>query len=282
VATYQAFKTGQLEAAILTDPKALAQAKGDKVPSFEYLQNVAAEILLNNRKGSALADVRVRQAIGMAFDIGIYNQRVYDGLGPTTNQLFPPGSRWNDQSMPPGITHDVAKAKELVAAVKQDTGWDGSVRFIGNNTPDAQPISVALESMLTPIGIKLNAQTNLTPDQVIQQVIVKRDFDMAAFGANISDADPFPHLYLTFYPTSPNNFSGYSNPDMTAALDELQVTADPQKEKAILDRIATIWNQTVPFINIGSIPNVIINKPNVHDLDYELDDLVGFQKAWLS
>jgi peptide/nickel transport system substrate-binding protein len=278
-ATLQAFETGQTQAALITDPLSVKAAKDQKIPNFEALYDLATEVLVNNRKTSPFADQRLREAVAMGIDLNLYNQRVQQGLGVPSDALFPQESQWYDPAIQ-GVPYDPVKAKALVTDAKAG-GFNGTVRFFGTNAPDAAPIPVALLAMLEPLGFKL--QTTLgTSAQSIVQVIVKKDFDLASFGAAAADFDPFLVLYLQLYSTSPNNFSGYSNPQMDAAIDALRVASTRDAQKSALDQVAQAWNADPPFANLGTASWLLLHKANVQGLSETSDSVLLFDKAWFS
>jgi peptide/nickel transport system substrate-binding protein len=280
-ATLQAFQTGQLQVAYIANPPVNKDITDKKIPNISFLADVGAELLLNNRAGTPFADVRLRKAVAMAIDISLYQQRVNQGAGRTTNQLFPEGSRWFDPNMKP-LPYNVAQAKQLVDQVKAEKGWDGTIQFVASNAPEAAPVPVAIQAMLEPIGFKLQVTNNLTTAQATSRVIVDKNFDMASFGASVSDLDPFPILFLQLRTGSASNFSGYSSPDMDAAIDDLRIAPNADAAKSALRRINDVWNATVPFVNLYSVDQQIIYQPNVHGLVPSIDADVLFDKAWLS
>jgi peptide/nickel transport system substrate-binding protein len=281
MATYQAFQTGQLQAAYSLDPQVTTDASAKKVPNINFLANIGSELMLNDRPGLPFHDVRLRKAVAMAIDINLYNQRVNQGTARPTTELFPEGSQWHDIGVKP-LPYDPAAAKQLVDQVKGSTGWDGTIRYVGSNVPEAAPIPVALQAMLQPIGIKLQVTNNLTVAQSITKVNVQHDFDIASSGSSVSDFDPFLVLYVRLYSTSPNNFGGYTSPEMDAALDELRVAATHDAQRTALRQIALIWNDTQPKINLGSVDNMVMYQKNVHGIVGNIDGVVLFDKAWLS
>ncbi|MFT4305409.1 MAG: ABC transporter substrate-binding protein [Microbacterium sp.] len=83
-------------------------------------------LLLLDRDGtmnSALADVRVRQAINMAFDRDALLQTLADGYGTVTEQVFPTSSAAYDESLDSYYSYDPEGAKELLAEAGYPDGF---------------------------------------------------------------------------------------------------------------------------------------------------------------
>src|SRR5262249_14093159 len=131
-ATLQAFQTGQTQMAYLRDPPSVAKAVAANIPRYTNHIDLGNVLLFNDRPqgangaGSIMSDVRLREAVSEGIDPSVINDRVYQGKGITTSDLFPPGSMWHDPSVK-GIPYDPAHAKQLVDQVKKDTGWDGTL-----------------------------------------------------------------------------------------------------------------------------------------------------------
>lgn len=280
-ATLQAFQTGQLQAALLHDPASVSQAKSQNIPAYSNMQNLGSIVLLNNRPTSPLKDPRLREAVAMAVNTRIYNERVNQGTGIPSNQLFPQGSQWYS-SGDAGVPYDTTKAKQLVQQVKQQTGWNGNLKFMCGNEPSNAAVPVALESMLQPIGINLQVTNDIPTATVITNVVVKKNFDMACWGYNVSDGAPFPNLWLQLDSQSPNNFAGFSSPVMDSALDALRVAATQQDQKAAIAKVVAAWNSGNPSVNLETVTELTIHKANLHGIEPTVATMALFDKAWVS
>jgi peptide/nickel transport system substrate-binding protein len=275
-ATLQAFQSGQLDSALLIDAPSVAQAKTAGIKSLQSQFDLGTIILMNNRSTSPLSNVKLRQAVSLAFNVKVFNERVNQGTGPTSTQMFPPGSKWysaKEKSVP----YDVKKAKALVSQVKAQTGWNGTLSMICPNTEQTTP--VAMESMLNGVGIKLNVNDSAPLTTTEVDIIVNKDFDLACWGYNVIDQQPFPNSWLQFDSTSPNNFAGYSNPQMDAALSALAKAPTPTAQKAALTTIAAIWSTTYPSVNAGTSLYRTIYQPSVHGLYNSVAAITLFDKA---
>jgi peptide/nickel transport system substrate-binding protein len=275
-ATLQAFQSGQLDSALLIDAPSVAQAKTDGMKSLQAQFDLGTIILMNNRSTSPLSNVKLREAVSLAFNVKVFNERVNQGTGSTSTQIFPPGSKWYS-SKEATVPYNIKKARTLVNQVKAQTGWNGTLNMICPNTEQTTP--VALESMLDAVGINLNVNDSAPLTTTEEDIIVNKDFDLACWGYNVIDAQPFPNSWLQFDSTSPNNFAGYSNPQMDAALAALGKAATPAAQKAAATTIAAIWSTTYPSVNAGTSLYRTIYQSNVHGLYQTVAAVTLFDKA---
>ena len=280
-ATFQAFGSGELQAAALYDPVSVQQATQQHTPSISTFVALNNVLLLNSRAGDPLNDPLLREAIAMGVNTKLYHERVDQGAGVLTNQIFPPGSPNYSPAMP-GVPYNPKKAKQLVAEVKQKTGWNGTLNFECAASPTESAIPVALESMLTPLGINLNVLSGVTPTQLIIDVVVKHDFDTACWGDTVIANDPFPGLWGPYSADSPNNFSGFSSPAYAAALATLQSSSSPAAKKSALAGVVSAWNATWPSVNLGGNQVLEIHSSGLHGMYLTLGAVVLFDQAWMS
>lgn len=276
-ATLQAFQAGQLNAAFIFDAASVQQAKEDGIPALTSNFDFGDILLMNNRSTSPLSNPKLREAITLAFDPAVYNERVNQGVQLASNLLFPKGSAWYSPDEEK-VAHNLAKAKRLVAEVKQETGWNGTLNFICENT--MQELGTAFQSMFQPIGITLNVTDDVPLTTLETDVIVDHNFDLSIWGISAMDVQPFPGLWTNFVSTS--DYAGYTNPQMTAAIDALGAAATPVAQKAATKKIVSLWNSTYPVVNLGTSSYAMLHKSDVHGLTATVGGTTLFDKASIS
>ncbi|HEY6622499.1 MAG TPA: ABC transporter substrate-binding protein, partial [Acidimicrobiales bacterium] len=185
-ATLQAFQSGQLQSALLIDAPSVAEAETNGINALVTKFDLGTIVLMNNRTTSPLANPKLREAVSLAFNDQVFNERVNQGTGPTSTLIFPKGSKWYS-STEKAIPYDLNKARSLVSQVKA-TGWNGSLNMVCPNVEQSTP--VAVESMLDAIGIKLNVTDSAPLTTTELQVIVDKNFDLACWGYNVIDDQP--------------------------------------------------------------------------------------------
>lgn len=264
-ATYDAFKLDEVQIALLTDARAVDAAIKDGVKGFTSTSYGGGAVLLNSgARGSKpeTADVRIREAITLAINPEVMNQRRWDGLGmPSPSLVHPP-----DAPLYPGVkgpAYDAARAKKLVTELKAG-GWDGQLRLVCPNDPSNVEGSIAITALLDSVGIKVDASQVTTAD-LINAVIIDGNYDMACWGIGAQSASPFLAV-SGFHSGSTENYSGFKDPAMDVAIDKLQAAASVADQRSALGEIQTVWNKTYPAAVYASPRSLLGHSDKVHGL----------------
>jgi peptide/nickel transport system substrate-binding protein len=294
-ANFDALKNNTLQGTLLRDPAVLALAKEAGYTGLEAAQSAGNTMTMNNgvkiactggQPASVCAgqadgtlvptktitsDKRVRQAVAAAINLDTLNTRAYQGKAQLDTALFAKTSRWNSNIA--GPKYDLEQAKRLVNEVKA-TGWDGSIRVsCHNGSPDW---GIAVKAMLELAGFKVTLDDNKPVADNTAAVVTKKDFDLACFGVSILDEEPFSAIAREY------TFTGYTTPDVAAALKAGPIaTSDADKKKA-LDTIATAYTADVPFLSLAPAIQLIALAKNVRGATQSVNSIVFFDKAWIS
>ena len=262
-ATYDALKTGSIDVAFLREAAVVDQAKKDGLEGISTVMTLGEMILMNagvevtcaggkpepictgkadNTKVATTtpgSNKKVRQAIAAAVDIGVIDQRSNEGKGVVANSIYDAQFPWNPNVAWP--KQNVDQAKKLVQEAKAE-GWNGKIRLSCNNTPQRQGTSLSLQAMLNAVGIEVDtSRANQDVTQVIADVITNKNFDLACWGAATTPDDyGFVQLDSLFRSTSGSNRTGYKNPAMDAALDEVKKAATDDAKKAAYKKIGDL------------------------------------------
>jgi peptide/nickel transport system substrate-binding protein len=264
LATYDAFRNGELDVAFLRDPKMIAEARADDVELYSSLVNGGGQLLLNNGahdRTPPTTDVRIRQAIAYAIDPEVINDRVYEGTGLPTSAII-----YEDSMLYQGLEgpdYDPERARELVDEAKADGQWDGVIDVTLNNAPESVELGIVLEALLEDAGFDARVDASRDGDEVIAQVVTEADYEMTSWSLSVSDSSPWPELVER---VDNNVYTGYDNPDMVAALDELREAATLDAKKEALAKVQDIWNQTVPGVIYAAVEDVVVSADRVKGL----------------
>ena len=242
------------------NPQAIYDAIDADYPgSFSILNSGGAE-LVNNRDGRPGADVRVRKAISLAIDPELVGQRGDNGLGLPGKALFDERSRWATDVE--GLPYDPDAARKLLDEAKAD-GYDGRLNYIVLQEPTEAAIGLAVQSLLQAVGFTVNIINANNAGDIVKQVYIQHDYDMAHAGIGLYEAIPFLGLQTVLDGDSTSNFSGYSNPQMDALLDKLQAADGDQQTRDVIAEIQKLWNETVPSVPISSVMIYVAWQQNV-------------------
>lgn len=153
-ATLNAMKAGEANGAKIVNNDTIPEieASGWTIESNELdFQG----LLLFDRDGTMapeLADVKVRQAINMAFDREALLEALQLGYGTVTEQVFPETSVGFDAALDETYAYDPEAAKELLA----DAGYPNGFTLNMMSTPAFQTTFDLVAQQLSDIGITVN------------------------------------------------------------------------------------------------------------------------------
>jgi peptide/nickel transport system substrate-binding protein len=279
-ATYDALESGEIDVAFLREPLAIDRARQDGVDSHADLKSMGSVILVNSGvRGSTppTTDVRVREALAAAIDPAAIDTRVNDGLGKPGSAIFGEGSRsYQDLD---GPAYDPDHAKELVEEVKAEGKWDGSIRLICDNSPSRVETGIAVQGQLEAAGFKVDLNSSATIGDLIDAVIIDANFELACWGLNTYEEEAWAPLSDYVSTDGGANRSGYTDPDMDAALDELRIAGDQDARLAALADVQEAWNATVPHVVLGASEEVVAWRDGVSGLKFNRDTITMFDRV---
>jgi peptide/nickel transport system substrate-binding protein len=225
VAALNALQGGQLDASYVLD---LALANGAVAQGGLELNTgvgLSPSIYFTDRAGEALpplADVRVRQAINMAFDREGINDSLNFGLGEVSSQPFLPWEAAYVEGGDDRYPFDVEAAEELMAEAGYADGFDLTIASVPGFTDFYEP---ALQNAL--------AQIDIT---VIYDVVQLADFGTLFF-------DKWQNLYypVVAYPMAVGAtryewiqlyFGGFPEPEAAEFYDRMSNGSNEEAEQA--------------------------------------------------
>ncbi len=151
-ALINAIQGGQVNAGLIGDTTTIPQAEGAGFSMVQYELDYQG-LLLMDRDGALsepLSDVRVRQAINMAFDREALVEAFLSGYGSATTQVWPISSSSFDPALDQEYSYDPAAAMTLLA----DAGYpDGFTLSMPSSTAFPPQIFPLIQQQLADIGI---------------------------------------------------------------------------------------------------------------------------------
>ena len=204
--------------------------------------------------------------------------RVAAGTGNPTNAVLGENSLYYDGLEGPAL--DPAAATELIAEAK-GRGWDGTLRLVCAAASD--PTAILLEAQLEAGGIDVDRIAVTDASALVENVIIKKDFDMSCWGLNILDEALWPLINnsLNSANIGTTNYGGYTDAGVDAALADLRVAADPDAVKEAMATIQERWNENVPAVILNAGPVRIIHNDEVHGLVPSSNTLVFLSGAYV-
>lgn len=273
-ATIDRLETGEVKMAFVTDAAQAVRAEKAGFPGYVAMSG-AQGWLLNTREGAPTHDVRVRQAIAHAIDPDMLNEKVDDGVGVYGSNLIWAGSRWATKT--PGPEYDVEKAKALVAEVKAEGSWDGSIELLSPQTRNPAT-ALTTQAMLNAVGFKAEVVPTQSINELVQKVVVDNNFDMAFFGISLWDSDPWVQLRAGITLKS----SGYQSDEFTKVVADLGAAGTDAEKQDAFEAIQKRFAEDVPFVVTSGKPMATMWAKDVHGVVPTSQATVLLDKASLS
>ena len=214
--------------------KADGKLKLSTIPDLSYWGvtiNVANGDKAKNPLGQ---NAKVRQAFSLGLDRDAINQVVFNGEFVPGNQWVGPNNFYYQQSLPVP-KRDVAKAKALLKEAGVTTPIP--IDFMLPQGAETKAISEVMQSMLAEVGFDMKIRVT----EFATSLKAAEAGDYQAFLLNWSGrTDPDGNLYGFHACNNPNNYGKYCNPEVDKLLDEARIYSDPNKRKAVYEKVAKI------------------------------------------
>jgi len=278
-ARYETFQTGGFQAAYLRDSQVVANSETDGVPGLQTFTNANNVVLFNAGVSTSPAnDPAVRLAVAHLINQQDIADRVAAGTGNPTNAVLGENSLYYDGLEGPAL--DPAAAADLIAEAK-GRGWDGKLRLVCAAASD--PTAIAIEAELEAAGIDVDRISVPDASALVDNVIIKKDFDMSCWGLNILDEALWPLINnsLNSANIGTTNYGGYSDAGVDAALADLRTAADPDAVKAAMATIQERWNENVPAVVLNAGPVRIIHTDELKGIEGSSNALVFMSGAYV-
>ncbi|MDP3966947.1 MAG: ABC transporter substrate-binding protein [Nocardioides sp.] len=271
--------SGGVDAAFVRGAQPVEKARRDGWSGMMFGTGLGANLWVNNREGRPGEDVRVRRAMDMAIDPETYLARVADGAGEPTKALFPESAPWHTGVEP--NEYDTEAARALLEEAKAD-GYDGQVSYVHAADPVSTAGAVAIEGMLEAAGFEVTLEPLRNIADQIQKIYIEFDYDLAMAATSIPEEDPFIRLVGMLNSQAPENPTAYANPDMDAALAELQAASGPEDGAEAMTKIEELWHEEVPGIGFFGGGTFQPWQDNVHGVVPTTETMFLYGKAWKS
>ena len=218
---------------------AVAKAKSANL-QVQSMPIAGGQVFVLNTKRAPFDDVRARQALSHALDIGALDDAINQGEGLAATTLFPKGSPfYNDTALQ---TFDKAKAQELF----DELAAEGKpVSFTFTSFPGNESTAEAVQAQL---GAYKNVTVKVGQREWAETgaVFGQGDFDVTIAAVNF--IDPEPDLFSFFFSKALRNPSKIADPELDAALLSGRTEQSTEARKAAYDTVAERLAELVPAI----------------------------------
>ncbi|WP_327668033.1 MULTISPECIES: ABC transporter substrate-binding protein [unclassified Streptomyces] len=182
-------KTGQIDSATVQEANQQAAIVSDtRLKKTDYTFDFQG-LLLFDRAGMrtpALREAKVRQAINYALDRKTMLDKIRQGRGEATDQVFGPETKAYDKSLDTHYPHDAAKAKKLLARAGYAKGFTLKLPRVSAIVSDALASSIAAD--LKAVGIKV-AWDQMDGNTAVQKIARDRAYSAMVMNIGQSSID---------------------------------------------------------------------------------------------
>ncbi len=267
-------KSGQLdliERALATDIKEIRATRGLKLATALELGYQGLTLNIGNgdgAKGGLASDARIRQAFEAALDREALVQVVFNGE-------FKPGNQWVNPEHPyyqaslPVPKRDLAKAKKLLADAGVKTPIE--VDLMVPNNPETRQVAEVMQAMTAEAGFAVKIRVTEFATSLKEAEAGRYHAYLLSWSGR---PDPDGNLFIFHRTGAPQNYSGYSNATVDAAIDEGRVKSDPAQRKAAYLTATTQLLKDLPVIYLYHRMVIIAHRDRLEGYQQMPDGLV--------
>ena len=271
-----ALRGGEVDWILAIAPQSYEAMQEDANIVVDTAPQLSYDYIGINLTREPFTDVRVRQAIALALDREQLCAAGFFGICEAIQGPIGTGSPWFFDYAPYG--QDVERAKELLAEAGYADGFEmellPTVQY-GETVRAAQ----VLQQQLAAIGIT----ASINAPEWSEWLELEGNFQYDAYICNwngLIDADQY--YYLQHRTGQVFNFTGYSNEDFDALVDEGRSISDFDQRYAIYEKANQILVDDAPYVYMYNKKEIRAYAPNVHGFTVRPDQANNFWTVWLS
>jgi peptide/nickel transport system substrate-binding protein len=248
-----------------------------KDQKLELVQTPIADVfrLFLNQRRPPFNNLKLRQAVGYAFDRAAMAQAIVPGQGYVAPFLIMPGEAYYSPYDP--FSYNVAKAKQLLAEAGYPNGLDVGFMMISRE-PD-NTIAPVVQSYLAAIGIR----TKIEPleRQVYVDRGIKGEFDLALAQKTIPMVSPFLLFAEQLASKGSGNRAAWSNARFDELLSRLGAAFDLPQQKSLIAEMQKIHLDDAGQTYLFHRANYNANSRKVRNVQFQNEGAWRFTEAWL-
>ena len=271
--------TGQIQEAV--DQYGLSDDGFTVTPGKQVLTGteLSTYYLVVNLNDPALSDVNVRRAISLAIDRQAIVDTLYEGYREPANSIMPLSIDDNEENVWEYCKYDPEQAKQILA----DAGYaDGDIKVSLSYNGDGghEDLMSKVQQDLEAVGITVTQDT--TEWATYLNNLSDGNYQLARLGwtADYPTMDNF--LYPNFFSTADNNYGGYNNPDVDAAMLAARQIQDEEERKAAYRQICHQVGEDMPVIPIMFYAHNYVGTDRLASFYYDSQTIPHFETAELA
>ncbi|RYV50794.1 ABC transporter substrate-binding protein [Pengzhenrongella frigida] len=225
-AVMNALQAGQVDGALVSDQKNIATLEGAGLNTVQYASGDVSGLYIWDRAGvmvPALGELKVRQAINLAFDRQTIIDTAFGGAGSLSTQLFNPDTAAYDAELNDTYPYDVDEAKKLLAEAGYPDGFELTMPDLSAFSAGAQ---AAVVEQLAAIGITVNLET-VPLDTVINDLLAGK---WAASFFQLASFRPWDTIQIQLTPDALWNPLKFEDPTLTDLINQSQLATGADQD----------------------------------------------------
>ncbi len=264
---YAGLQSGEIDITQLT-MTSIPETDYESIEQLENVTTVYGDPVTNQSvfvQTANLTDARVRQALVYAIDREMLVEQLLNGHGEVIDGFISSASPYYDESIEP-LSYDPDKAKELL----DEAGWDGSQTlqfYVWSGDTTFVNGAQVLAAQWAAVGINVEITTMDLAN--LMTVAGTTDYDILAVQYTYAPVDPYPDVAWLL--SGEGSWTGYSNDEINAALEDTQTTTDIAQLTADYAIVDQIVQEEVPMFSayvissMGAVNNRIVGaEPTVY------------------
>ena len=251
----QKLKANECQVALYPKPDDIASIKADPNLKIDEMEAMMTSYIAINTTHKYLSDVRVREAINLAFDKKAYIRALF-GEGKATEGVnpYPPtllGYATDIQNPP----HDPEKARALLKEAGVPEGYEFSL-FLRNGgavtNPNPALGAQMMQADLAKVGIKLNLRVLEWGEMLKRAKGGEHDMVFAGWAGDNGDPDNFltPNLSCAAA-SNGENYARWCNKAFEEAISKAREKTVPAERAALYEQAQQIARKDMPWISLA-------------------------------
>lgn len=231
----------------------------------EGTMNLVQAMYLNNAE-KPFDDVRVRQALCYAVDKQQVIDLAFDGYGsPIGSSMYPAFGKYFDDSLTNYYTHDVEKAKELLAEAGYPDGFEMTITVPSNYKPHMDTAEVLVQQ-LAEVGVKATIQP-IEWESWVSDVYSGRQFQATVVGVDASNMTARA-LLERFTSDYGKNFINYNSAEYDALFQQVLTTYDDAAQTALYKEMEADLTKNAANVYIQDLADLVAVRKGVEGVTF--------------
>lgn len=214
---FRLFQAGELDAITNFPPERLEWLQQNMPHELRLAPSLGVTVYVFNHRNPKFRDPRVRRALSLAIDRAVLTGKIVRSGDKPTDTLVPPEMLGRTASRPVGTGRAIAlaEAKRLLAAAGYGATKPLEVELLYHTSEEHKNVAVAVAAMWQMVGVKTRLRN--AERQVVEVATRNGEFEIVRAAWFSPYEDPMG-FFGFLRADSPQNTTGYANPDFETAL----------------------------------------------------------------